>query len=258
MVEHSLELIREVAANKPLHWFYCFFFGGRDSLVATHLTHRATDRAEVVFVNTTIGAEETLQYVEDTCQEFGWRLHIIRPEQTYDELVARWGFPHWFKYRWCMRVLKVRPIEKFLKEHKPAIEVIGIRRSESLRRLIIYQCVKEFHAKKGRLLLAPLLRWDERERDRYIRDHKLPVNPLARIFNFSCDCFCMAWPKASTLRKLRVYLPDIYARLSRLEQVVLRNKGGYPLVKGLPMEELNRQQLLDAYICPCTPEVIPH
>jgi 3'-phosphoadenosine 5'-phosphosulfate sulfotransferase (PAPS reductase)/FAD synthetase len=251
--EETLRLIERVADEWPRRTFYCFFSGGRDSVVATHLVHRVVpERAEAVFIDTTIGSQQTMDYVKSTCEMFGWKLNIIRPEKTYEELVARWGFPHWYRYRWCLHHLKLKPILRFMKG-KRGIEVTGVRKDESVRRLIALQCTRELERlRNGRMIFAPLLRWNEEDVRGYHERYRIPQNPLWKILHFSGDCFCLAWPSAPKLERIRAHLPEIYRRLAHLEQEVLRSKG-YTIVHGLATKDLERQQLISAYFCPCGP-----
>jgi len=250
--EYSRKLIERIAEDFPQRTFYCFYSGGKDSIVSTHLVHSVIpERAEVVFIDTTICPKQTIEFIKSVCERFSWKLNIIRPDKTYDELVSRWGFPHFIKYRWCMHFLKLRPIKKFLR-NKRAISVIGIRKDESVRRLTAYDCVKEFSKDPYTkcFVLAPLLRWTEEERNAYLKEYNLPLNPLIKIFNFSSDCFCLAYPAFMKLAKIRIHLPEIYEKLKYLETKVIRTRD-YSIVKGHPLKEMKKQELISKYICPC-------
>jgi len=252
-LEDTMKVIKKVADDWPRREFLCFFSGGKDSLVSTHLLHEVIpEKCEVVFIDTTIGAYETQDYVKKVCDKFGWKLNIIRPKRTYEELVAKWGFPHFVNYRWCMHHLQLNTIKEFVKG-KRAIQVTGVRKDESVRRLIAYRCVKEFSKDQlGNFMLAPLLRWTKHDVRGYIKKYELPSNPLAQIFHFSCDCFCMAYPSAPKLKKIRAHLPYIFAKLKNLEQELTNS--GYTIVRGLSTKEIEEQELMSAYICPCVPE----
>jgi len=222
-------------------------------LVATHLVHTALPRGrcEVVFIDTSTCHPKTYDYVHHVAKLYGWELKVLRPKKSYDEYVERWGFPHAITYRWCMRVLKLEPIKEYVKG-KDVINCTGIRKDESVRRLMALRCVKEFDNVKGRLMLAPIISWSKRDVESYIHEHDLPRNDsIWRTFHFSGDCFCMAWPKKFTLQVLRHSFPEMYQRLVDLEDHVLRNKN-YTIVRGMRASSLKQQELLSLYICPCT------
>jgi 3'-phosphoadenosine 5'-phosphosulfate sulfotransferase (PAPS reductase)/FAD synthetase len=67
------------------------FSGGNDSTVLAHLMRKHSTHA--VHCNTTIGIEETRQFVRDVCA--GWGLPLIEETApvSYRELVLEQGFP---------------------------------------------------------------------------------------------------------------------------------------------------------------------
>jgi len=71
---------------------WCVLFsGGNDSTVLAHMMRGRVDHA--VHANTTIGVEETRQFVRDTCKN--WNLNLIERVAPifYRELVIDRGFP---------------------------------------------------------------------------------------------------------------------------------------------------------------------
>jgi len=221
-------------------------------LVATHLVHSALDRerCEVAFIDTTTCHPETMEHVERTAEELSWNLKVLRPKKSYDEYAEEWGFPHAVAYRWCMRVLKLEPIKEYVKGRE-VIHCTGMRKDESVRRMMALKCVKEFDNIKGHLMLAPIISWGQRDVEAYIREHRLPRNDrIWRTFHFSGDCFCMAWPKKFTLQVLRHSFPEMYERLVHLEDHVMRNRN-YTIVRGMRASSLKQQELISLYICPC-------
>lgn len=70
---------------------FVLFSGGNDSTVLAHMMRNRSDYA--VHCNTTIGVEQTRQFVRDTCKE--WNLELLErvAPTSYRELVIERGFP---------------------------------------------------------------------------------------------------------------------------------------------------------------------
>jgi len=257
--DYSRSLIREIATNKPFHKFACCFSGGKDSLVATHLvtTSLPKERWEVIFVDTTTCHPKTMSYVETVSEQFGWDVKILKPKKTFDEYAKKWGLPDWYDMRWCMRVLKLEPIVDFT-GRALYIQVTGIRKDESIRRLLAFDCVKEFERMKvkggWRYLLAPLLRWTSEDVKSYIERYNLPCNSdVWNLYHFSGDCFCFAFPKLVNLSILRWDWPEMFQRLKEIEKVRQKITGKLYtfMTKKRSIRDMESQELLSKYICPC-------
>ena len=58
-------------------------------------------------------------------------MRVQRSKVDYFTLVKKWGIPS-FRYRWCCRELKIKPIEDFLATiQEPKVVFDGIRVAES-------------------------------------------------------------------------------------------------------------------------------
>lgn len=74
-------------ADKPVVAIIGLFSGGNDSTTMAHLFRRRV--THFAHANTSIGIEQTRQYVRDTCKSWGVPLIEKRPEpgKTYEDLV---------------------------------------------------------------------------------------------------------------------------------------------------------------------------
>ena len=135
------ELSKALQELKQLMQYYkpfVLFSGGRDSLVALHLAIRAADAANTkvtaVHVDTTVSTPGNLDYVKNTCKDFGVQLVVVRPKKDFFTLVKKWGFPTVTR-RWCCYHLKIEPLKRFLLSVEDRKFVVdGIRKNESPRR----------------------------------------------------------------------------------------------------------------------------
>ncbi len=79
---------------------YVMFSGGKDSLVALHLTWSIfPDKTKALFIDTGISTPRLKDYVKEITKEMGIELIIIGPKYDYFELVNRMGFPT-ITHRW--------------------------------------------------------------------------------------------------------------------------------------------------------------
>ena len=96
--------------------FYVGFSGGKDSVVATHFTEKYFPDyfKGVIYCDTGIKTSETFNFVKDYCQEQGWKLHIVTPKRSYEEIVLHGGFPQAGMHNIVMRYLKYAPMRRFI------------------------------------------------------------------------------------------------------------------------------------------------
>jgi len=63
----------------------------------------------------------------------GTRLTYLTSGHSLGSLIGQWNaLPNW-RQRWCTRVLKIEPFEKYLASHLPAVTYTGIRADETDR-----------------------------------------------------------------------------------------------------------------------------
>jgi hypothetical protein len=98
---YRLDISGKVAlANEVLHTLLeatdkvaVAFSGGRDSLVALHLTIQIKPDVPVVFVNTSIEFPETRAYVHQLAHEWNLNLHEVKPTVNFWKLAEEQGIP---------------------------------------------------------------------------------------------------------------------------------------------------------------------
>lgn len=194
------------------------FSGGHDSLVSTHLASQHASFSGVGNMNTTIGIEETRQFVRDTCERQGWALHVHQGPKTYREVILEHGFPgpggHIYMYSW----LKERALRKLIREHKQHRRdriglVTGVRVAESRRRMghvepIVREGVKVW--------IAPIWDWTDDDKNAYIDAHQLQRNPVVANLCMSGECLCGAFAHEGELAELAVFYPSVAAEIRDL------------------------------------------
>lgn len=210
--------------NRKLVASCILYSGGNDSTVLAHMMRHRADYA--IHANTTIGIEETRQFVRDTCA--GWGLELLErlPPVSYRELVIERGYPgppmH-FKY---FQRLKERCLHQVRRElvKEPRRErimfIAGRRRAESKRRTNI-----PLYETQGSIIWAsPIAMWTKLDMTTYRLMHAgsdpVPVNQVSELLHMSGECLCGAFAKPGELDMIRKFYPDTAAEIEALEREV--------------------------------------
>ena len=208
-----LEFVKEYAIKSVS----CCFSGGKDSLVATHrimseLGERQDIDKWVLYADTGIMLPTTKPFIQDVCQSFGWKLHVV-DGNFFDEAKTK-GMPS-LKRRWCCHVCKIDPMHKFIKTLKPQRgEITGLRRDESIRRANLVQIY--YKKKVPSWAYAPIIAWSEKQVLRYIREHALPMPPHYRL-GLRETCMCGVYSNRKQMEILKAQFPDLWQKILVLE-----------------------------------------
>lgn len=197
------------------------FSGGNDS---TTLAHLFKDRAtHAIHANTTIGIEETRQYVRDTCAAWGLPLIEKTAPTTYRELVLEQGFPgpaHHFKMyqRLKERALRLARAELVANGRRERVLFLaGRRRTESERRAD----VPEVEHVGSVVWVSPLVYWTKLDMNTYrTMNPDVPRNPVADTLHMSGECLCGSFAKPGELDMIEAWYPDTAAEIRALEAEV--------------------------------------
>ena len=165
------------------------YSGGKDSDVILALAKMAGINYRAIYKNTTIDPPGTIQH----CKENG--VEIIRPKQTFFELIRAKGYPTRYN-RFCCSCLK---------EYKLMdISIQGMRRAESHKRALYKEPIicRTFGSKKNHVsVFLPLLEWTNDNIRDFINYHGIKCHPLYynEYGKFCVDkrLGCMGCPLAS-------------------------------------------------------------
>lgn len=108
--------------------------------------------------------------------------------------------------------------------HGPRIVFDGIRAAESSMRAT-YTPVW-YHPAFKCLSVSPILYWSDEQIVRYIRRHKLPESPAAKL-GMSAECWCGAYQGRRDFEALLSIHPGIFERLVEVERA---QRGKYTFV----------------------------
>jgi len=220
-----------IKANN-LNYLYCLFSGGRDSLVALHISKKVSEHLaipiEAVHVDTTISTPGNLQYVKNVCKELNVKLSVVKPKHDYFTYVERWGFPTATR-RWCCYHLKIEPLKIYFKDRnrKNSLLIDGIRRDESTRRKEFPKI--GFHRHFKIICYHPIFEWNKADITYYITTNSLKENPLYNIFPRATECWCPAFKTIKQFKMLKKYFPEFFHKLVEAEARL--KSGGSALYK---------------------------
>lgn len=222
---HGTETGHDIVARCVL------FSGGNDSTVLAHVMRDRVTHA--VHANTTIGIEQTRQYVRDACE--GWGLPLIEEVApvSYRELVIDQGFPgpgHHFKMYQRLKERCLRQARKKLVQNPRKQRVIflaGRRRNESARRANVPEMEREGSV----IWVSPLVHWTKLDMNTYRSmsaraGRPVPTNEVSELLHMSGECLCGAFAKRGELDEIEAWFPDVAAEIRDLEREV--QEAGHP------------------------------
>ena len=228
ITETPEEIVRRAEIDYGVKKFVGLFSGGKDSLVTCHYLWRMGVLDEVLYCKTGVGVKENFEYVLETCNKYGWRLHVEAPEPrfSYDEFVRRWGFPHRGVHGGVMNSLKWQSIRRYNRAHpdEHLAFVSGRRTKESWRRgtlkgmqsPIMYA---EGEAKRYPLLtVAPLYYWRDDQIWQYVKDNSLETCPVYKTLHLGGDCLCGCYSELGEAELIAIFHPELAAYLQALEK----------------------------------------
>jgi len=209
---------REFVERFSIKSLACCFSGGKDSLVATHYTLSELEGMDVqkyvVFVDTTVMVPETVEFVKDVCNQFGWPLKILRPDPDFWTLAEKWGCPTMHR-RWCCYNLKLKPIFDFVKSLRPIRAMVtGLRRDESERRKSLPQI---FYRKMiSAWSFAPIIDWNEKDVLDYMEKNNLPMPPHYKK-GIKETCVCGVFANLKQMIIVKALYPEFFNKFVELE-----------------------------------------
>ena len=138
----DLDLIRtRIRTHLDTHEGYVAFSGGKDSLVALHLTLQVAPDVPVAFFDSGLEFPETYAYLEALADDWDLNLHVVQPRLTALEVMAGNGsWDHRAPDREMPdlhQVLITEPAAAAHEAHGPG-EVWGVRAEESRGRAAAY------------------------------------------------------------------------------------------------------------------------
>lgn len=175
-IAKSKQIIKEALKDQPIALAWS---GGKDSttilILALEVLKETGDRLIVVHSDTLVEnpvirehCDNFLERLKEYVKQEGLNVevYIAKPKETesfwYNVLVKGYPKPN-FKFRWCQKVLKIRPMDNLLKSLNCKNVIVGLREDESKsRNKILQKHYKNHKAKFGEnIRIAPITFWTE-------------------------------------------------------------------------------------------------
>nr|DAM81432.1 MAG TPA: phosphoadenosine-phosphosulfate reductase [Caudoviricetes sp.] len=183
------------------------YSGGKDSDVILQLAKEAGIRYRAIYRNTTIDPPGTIVHVGRMGAE------ILRPKETFFQLVAKKGFPNRFSRFCCEKLKEYKVMDKC---------IMGVRKSESSKRNERYNEPTEcrFYGRKTEAnhveAIYPILDWTDNDVLAFVEDRHLTLAPVyytsrggkSTCRNASAVCAALSPQNASassTSKNIRVW-----------------------------------------------------
>lgn len=211
------------------------FSGGNDSTTLAHLFRQDVDFA--LHANTTIGIEETRDFVRNTCEEWGLSLiertppretdqyrHLVLTRERGKKGQALGGFPGPAMHFKMFQRLKERAIEQVRREivtnprRERFVVILGRRRSESQRR----SRISVVDRRGSRLNVSPLVNWTKADLNTYRlrmarEGNPLPRNTASDLIHMSGECLCGAFAAPGERDEIAYWFPGPFEQIAELE-----------------------------------------
>lgn len=210
--------------------------GGKDSTaLAIHMRGKVPDM-EYVFCDTGEELKETYEYLDQVEAYLG---------KNITKLNDRAGFEHWLKVfggylpgpriRWCTKMLKLKPFEKYIGDD-PVISYVGIRADE--------ERVGYISGKENIKTVYPF-KDDGIDYDgviKILQDSGIGMPPYMNWGRTHSGCyFCFFQKKIEWVRLLETY-PDDFNRAQQFEKISNEMDKTYTWIEGLPLSELRKAE----------------
>lgn len=208
--------------NKTVAGVVGLFSGGNDSTVLCHIMSDAL--THLGHANTTIGIEQTRQFVRDTAELWGIPLMEFKPPREVDHyrsLVLDQGFPgpgHHFKMYQRLKERGLHEMRRALVKDRTQriVFVAGRRREESRRRANVPEMERE-----GSMVWAsPLVHWTKFDLNTYRLMFDVPVNEVSDLLHMSGECLCGSFAHAGELDEIAMWFPDVASHIRSLEDEI--------------------------------------
>ncbi len=148
---------------------------GAEDVALVDMLQRVDPEVDVFYLDTDLHFQETYETRDRLAQRYGKRFIRVSPELTLEKQAEVWGERLWERDpNLCCRLRKVEPLKKVLAGYHAWIT--GIRREQSPTRA--HAEVVEWDESFGLVKLNPLAHWTHDQVWSYIRERKVPYNPL--------------------------------------------------------------------------------
>ena len=209
--------------GKQLAGVVALFSGGNDSTTLAHMFKEQITHA--AHANTTVGIEQTRDFVRNTCAEWGVPLIERKPPRESDHyraLVLSQGFPgpgHHFKMYQRLKERALRQVrgEIVTRHTERVVFIAGRRRDESQRRVNVPESERD-----GSIVwVSPLVHWTKLDLNTYrLANADVPRNEVSDLIHMSGECLCGAFAAPGEREEISQWFPLAFEQMDELEALI--------------------------------------
>lgn len=234
VAESALILMTAMETIRP-DYIALMVSGGHDSAATYAVAVELGVKIDIIIHgNTRTGIRQTTEHVLDIYGKAGPDLVVADAGTAYEDYVMRKGFfglgvgAHGFSYR----VLKATPFRKVvsasLRQRKRGVRVMllnGARKDESENRQAHLQVMRQDPATPGNYWVNLIHTWSQDDRDAYLKNRGVPLNPVAVQLCRSGECMCGTMQTKGDRAEASVIYPEWGEWLNNLEREVIERHG---------------------------------
>ncbi len=152
---------------------------GLEDQVLTEMVCSIDKEVKIFTLDTGRLFQETYDLIHRTNQKYGIQMTVYFPESNQvEEMVHSKGINLFYnsieERKLCCRIRKIEPLKRAFTGLE--VWICGLRRDQSVTRSNMQPI--EWDATNGLIKLNPLIDWTENQVRSYIKDRKIPYNPL--------------------------------------------------------------------------------
>lgn len=224
-LKSPIDILQESIDLHDRDSFYVGFSGGKDSTVVADMVATLFPKQfkGLVYCDTTIGTDETLEFVKEYCKQRDWKLNVLTPKKSFEQIVKDVGFPKAGGHNITMRYLKYAPLRKFIlgrrKNHgeQPCV-ISGVRQDESKRRSV--NASKEIYRDGNLYFISPVLYKSDEWMYEYYVKKGLRRSPVYDTLHISGDCLCGCFAKSGELEIINIFHKKLFQKIKYLTWLI--------------------------------------
>ena len=199
----SAEQIIKLAHKEFAQRLVCASSLGEEDQVITDMIAQTAPETEIFTLDTGRLFTETLELLAKNQKKYRLTFKVYYPDnEAVEDMVRNHGINLFYESvanrKLCCGVRKVEPLKRALKEADAWI--CGLRRSQSSTRSGLE--IFAWDEANEKIKISPLANWELKDVRRYIRQHKVDVNPLHKngFISVGCSCCTRAVKKGEDIR----------------------------------------------------------
>jgi len=212
--------------------------GGVDSLVATHKAMSEGKADFVVHIDTGTNLTETVSWVREVCEIYGWPLLIASTTENPERYFCRYGAPDTDGHTSAFHTLKGRALRTIANHLDEFTLITGVYKRESTKRLENVSGEKSNPDYCAWKYWNLVWNWVDSDFQEYMAEHNLPQSPTKQTIHRSGDCQCIAFGHrdeifvdiASEYPEDFAFLQNIELRMQEYRGRLLRVEDEYPTI----------------------------